>query len=103
MPGLSYHCGRAGKRKIGNGERAWNLCAISNIHPDSMLSNYPVTVLVAEGEWGPSCLSGSAFSSADPEHGFGAAEPSGTAACQGLSTAPALILCFCLTVKRHCF
>jgi len=57
MPGLSYHCGRAGKRKIGNGERAWNLCAISNIHPDSMLSNYPVTVLVAEGNGAPlACL-----------------------------------------------
>lgn len=46
-----------------------------------MLSNSLSTMLVSEGERGPTLLADSPFSSAGPEYAYVAAEPSGMAVC----------------------
>lgn len=66
---------------MGNGWRSWNIHVISSPHPDLMLSNSLSTMLVSEGERGPTLLADSPFSSAGPEYAYVAAEPSGMAVC----------------------
>lgn len=64
----------------------------SSPHPDPMLGNSPAIIPVDEGERGPSLLAASTFPSAGFEYACVAAEPGGTAVCQGSTAAPGLVL-----------
>lgn len=97
---LGCHITAVGQGKGGVGGGPGTYMLTRSPHPDPMLGNSPAAALVDEVERGPFLLAASTFPCAGFEYACAAAEPGGTAVCQGSTGAPGLALSAWL--REHC-